>query len=491
MQRSPTVTEARRPSKRPLMVLGCTSDAGKRFLSTALCRWLARRGERVAPFKAQNMSNNAAVCADGAEIGRAQYLQALAAGVAPEARMNPVLLKPEADTHSQVVVMGRFDPVLTRTPWLERRAKLWPLIASAYDSLAADFDRVVIEGAGSPAEPNLMAYDLVNLAVARHAGADCYLVADIDKGGAFAHLLGTWHTLDPADRGLIKGFVLNRFRGDPALLLDARQWLEDKTGVPTVALVPFRRHVLPEEDNFFHRTPDSASGRLRIGLVLYPWASNLDDFDPLAHEPGVDLVPVRTRDDLTNLAAVLLPGSKNTAASLAYLREQGLAARLSALATSGVPLYGVCGGLQMLGRVIHDPDGLEGPAGSSVAGLGLLDVETTFASEKVTRQTRVACTDGGSVEGYEIHLGQTTSGPLAHPHLADGLGFRQGNVTAVYLHGIFANDAYRYRFLETLGWHGTPTSWQARLNAEFDRVADLVDESGWATSILDISSKDC
>src|SRR5438132_5157736 len=200
-------------AKRAIMVLGCSSDAGKSFLAAALCRWLARRGERVAPFKAQNMSNNAGVCADGSEIGRAQYLQALAAGVPPEARMNPVLLKPEGDTRSQVVVMGRHDPTLTATPWLERRGRLWPAITAALDSLLGDFDRIVLEGAGSPAEPNLMRHDLVNLAVARRAGAACYLVADVDRGGSFAHLLGTWQTMDDADRALLFGFVLNKFSG--------------------------------------------------------------------------------------------------------------------------------------------------------------------------------------------------------------------------------------------------------------------------------------
>jgi len=469
---------------RPVMVLGCTSDAGKSFLSAALCRWFARKGERVAPFKAQNMSNNAAVCPDGSEIGRAQFLQAQAAGVVPDARMNPVLLKPEADTHSQVVVMGRYSPLLTRTPWLERREKLWPVICSAYDSLAADFGRVVIEGAGSPAEPNLMAYDLVNLAVARYTGAACYLVADIDRGGAFAHLLGTWQTLEPADRPLIRGFVLNKFRGDPELLLDAREWLLERTGVPTVALVTYRRHLLPEEDNFFHRAPAASKGHVRIGLLLYPWASNLDDFDPLAHQEGVDVIPVRTAEDLEALDALLLPGSKNTAGSLSFLREQGFAALLTAMAASGLPVYGICGGLQMLGRTIADPEGMEGPAGSSVPGLGLLDVETTFATEKITRQTRVSCFDGGSVEGYEIHVGQTCAGPSAKPHLAEGLGFRQGNVTGVYLHGIFTNDHYRYRFLEALGWTGGHEAWKTRIEAELDTVADLVDESGWAKDLV-------
>jgi len=461
------------------MVLGCSSDAGKSFLTAALCRWFARRGERVAPFKAQNMSNNAGVCADGSEIGRAQVLQALAAGVRPEARMNPVLLKPEADTRSQVVLMGRYDRALTATPWLERRERLWPAIASALDSLLRDFERVILEGAGSPAEPNLMRHDLVNLAVARRAGAACYLVADVDRGGAFAHLLGTWQTIDAADRKLLRGFVLNKFRGDPELLLDAREWLEARTGVPTVAVVPYRRHLLPEEDSFFHR-PERQEGRTRVALVLYPYASNLDEFDPLIHEEGVEVVPLERPEDLEGVAAVLLPGSKNTVASLNHLRRSGLAARIVALAKAGVPVLGICGGLPMLGRWIHDPDRVEG---RDAEGLGLLDVDTIFAGDKTTRRTRVLSTDCGWVEGYEIHLGHTVADPHVETHLAGGLGFRQGNVAGVYLHGLFENTAYRTHFLRSLGWSGSTTDWEERVQTQLDRVADLIDESGWAKNL--------
>ncbi|HWT84404.1 MAG TPA: cobyric acid synthase [Myxococcales bacterium] len=466
-------------AKQAIMVLGCSSDAGKSFLTAALCRWFARRGERVAPFKAQNMSNNAGVCAEGSEIGRAQVLQALAAGVRPEARMNPVLLKPEADTRSQVVLMGRYDRALTATPWLERRERLWPAIASALDSLLRDFERVILEGAGSPAEPNLMRHDLVNLAVARRAGAACYLVADVDRGGAFAHLLGTWQTIDAADRKLLRGFVLNKFRGDPELLLDAREWLEARTGVPTVAVVPYRRHLLPEEDSFFHR-PERQEGRTRVALVLYPYASNLDEFDPLIHEEGVEVVPLERPEDLEGVAAVLLPGSKNTVASLNHLRRSGLAARIVALAKAGVPVLGICGGLQMLGRWIHDPDRVEG---RDAEGLGLLDVDTIFAGDKTTRRTRVLSTDCGWVEGYEIHLGHTVADPHVETHLAGGLGFRQGNVAGVYLHGLFENTAYRTHFLRSLGWSGSTTDWEERVQTQLDRVADLIDESGWAKNL--------
>src|SRR5262245_45398969 len=236
------------------MLLGRTSDAGKSFLAAGLCRLLANRGLHTAPFKAQNMSNNAAVTADGLEMGRAQYLQALAARATPQARMNPVLLKPSADTYSQVILMGRYDPEVSRLPWLERKARLWPVVVAALHDLLADYEQVVIEGAGSPAEVNLRASDIVNMAVALEAQADCYLIADIDRGGAFAHLLGTWLCLEPEEQALIKGFVLNKFRGDPALLGNAMDWLQERTGVPTVAIVPMLRHRLPEEDAFHHHS---------------------------------------------------------------------------------------------------------------------------------------------------------------------------------------------------------------------------------------------
>src|SRR6266567_5955240 len=236
----------------PIMSMGCSSDAGKSFIVTALCRHLANRGVRVAPFKAQNMSNNAAVTPDGAEIGRAQYLQALAARITPQTRMNPVLLKPSADTESQVIVMGRVDPAISAMPWLERPPRLWPIVREALYSLMRDYEQVIIEGGGSPAEINLRTSDIVNMRVARECQADVYLVADIDRGGAFAHLLGTWHCLEPEEQALVKGFIVNKFRGDPALLGNALDWLHERTGIPVVALIPMVRHALPEEDTLHH-----------------------------------------------------------------------------------------------------------------------------------------------------------------------------------------------------------------------------------------------
>ena len=463
----------------PLMVQGCTSDAGKSFLCAALCRHLANQGLSVAPFKAQNMSNNAAVTAAGLEMGRAQYLQAQAARVQPDVRMNPVLLKPTADTSSQTVVLGEVDHEVARLPWGGRRERLWEPVRRSLHGLIADHDVVVIEGAGSPAEVNLRAGDIVNMAVALEAQADVYLVSDIDRGGSFAHLLGTWHCLTPEERALLKGFVLNRFRGDPALLGDAPAWLEGETGVPVVAVVPYLRHRLPEEDALHHRSR-WREGSINLALVAYPWASNLDEFDPLVHEEGVNVVPLREREELTGYDAILLPGSKNTVGSLQYLRTTGLAAELQRAARSGTKVVGVCGGMQLLGERILDPEGVEG---GDAEGLGLLDLVTRFQPGKQTRQREVRWTEGGSVSGYEIHHGATDPGPSVEPFLEDGLGWRQGNVLGTYLHGLLENTAYRQRFLEGLGWSGQTVDWQAQLDAELECVARLVEESGWAARL--------
>jgi adenosylcobyric acid synthase len=344
-------------------------------------------------------------------------------------------------------------------------------VRQALHSLLADHEQVIIEGAGSPAEINLRAGDIVNMAVALECQAECYLVADIDRGGAFAHLLGTWLCLEPAEQSLIKGFVLNKFRGDPALLGNAMDWLRERTGVPTVAIVPMIRNTLPEEDTLHHRA-QPAAGQVNVALIVYPYASNLDEFDPLIHEPGVNVVPVRARLPLAGYDAIILPGSKNTAESLRDLRRSGLADEVLAAAARGQAILGVCGGLQLLGRQIDDPEQIES---GSVAGLGLLDVSTTLAAPKTTRQMQARWLPGGErLEGYEIHHGQTTAGPLAQPHLDEGLGWQQGKVCGVYVHGLLENTAYRQWWLERLGWHGQAEDWASRLDAELDRVADLV-----------------
>jgi len=458
------------------MIMGCTSDSGKSFLVTALCRYFANQGVRVAPFKAQNMSNNAAVTPDGLEMGRAQYLQAVAARITPQARFNPVLLKPSADTYSQVIVSGRFDPAISALPWMERKTRLWPIVYHALDSLLSDYEQVVIEGAGSPAEVNLRQSDIVNMRVARACQADVYLATDIDRGGAFAHLLGTWMCLEPEEQARIKGFVLNKFRGDQTLLGNAMDWLQERTGIPTVAIVPMVPHTLPEEDTFHHRA-EPVAGQINLALILYPYASNVDEFDPLIHTPGVNVVPVRAHTSLESYAAILLPGSKNTVESLRTLQQNGLAAELIQAAARGQVILGVCGGMQLLGRSICDPHHLEG--GDS-DGLGLLDLATTLEPYKITSQRTTQWLGGSPVCGYEIHHGKTQAGPQVHAHLGDGLGWYQGNVYGVYLHGLLENTSYRQWFLDQCGWHGKVEDWTTRLDAELDRVAELVTSTHWA-----------
>lgn len=462
-----------------VMVLGTSSGAGKSWLATALCRHYARLGLKVAPFKAQNMSNNARVVEHG-EIGSAQYFQALAARATPEVRMNPVLLKPEADTHSQYVLMGRVDAALTALPWRERGERAWPTVRQALRELIDENEVVVIEGAGSPAEINLMANDIVNLRVAREANARCLLVTDIDRGGAFAHLYGTWALLPEADRARVRGFVLNKFRGDAALLAPGPQQLQQLTGVPTVAVVPMQwRHGLPEEDGVFDdRSHAAGPVHTTIAVVAWPRISNLDEFQPLKNVPGVRLQWVRAPAEGAGADVIVLPGSKATAADLAWLREQGLDRWVAEHAARGGRVLGVCGGLQVLGEALIDTDGIDGNA----PGLGLLPLVTTFARDKTVRRTEArfgelagpwAALSGVAVSGYEIHHGQTAP----HPAMAaqgdvareamPGLAWQStaGNVLGLYLHGLFEDD----RVLRALFGTAAPT-----LDAVFERLADAL-----------------
>jgi adenosylcobyric acid synthase len=464
-----------------VMVLGTSSGAGKSWLTAALCRWYAQRGLRVAPFKAQNMSNNARVVPgrEGrcGEIGSAQYHQALAARAQPTVFMNPVLLKPEADTRSQVVVLGEVDRELGATPWRERSEKVWPLVAEALDALRAEHDVVVIEGAGSPAEINLHDSDFVNMRVARHANAQCLLVADIDRGGAFAHLYGTWALLPPDERALIRGFVLNKFRGDESLLAPGPRLLEELTGVPVVATIPFvHDHGLPEEDGVFDDgTRTSGEADRTIAVVAYPRISNLDEFEPLRHIAGVRLVWARTPADCAGADWIVLPGSKHTSADLAWLRAQRLDDAIARHASGGGAVLGICGGLQMLGEALVDPHGIDGNA----PGLGLLPVVSVFGPAKTVKRTRTAfarltgewqALSHAEVDGYEIHHGQTAWHPAMRPgqEVIPGLAWQnaEGNVLGVYLHGLF-EDA---RVVKALFGAAARD-----LDATFDRLAALVD----------------
>jgi adenosylcobyric acid synthase len=469
------------------MIQGCTSDAGKSLLTAALCRSFANRGVRVAPFKAQNMSNNAAVCVDGSEIGRAQYLQAIAARVEPDVRMNPILLKPVADTSSSVIMMGRPAPELTTIGWGERRSHTWPVVCDALRSLREEFDLVIAEGAGSPAEVNLRASDIVNMVVALEADAHVYLVADIDRGGAFAHLLGTVECLAADERALVRGFVLNKFRGDAALLSPAPEWLQERSGIATVAVVPWLRHRVPDEDRLLlHNDGNDVSvlgPKKRVALIAYPWASNFDEFEGLASVAELSVEVVRERVDLRAYDAVILPGSRNTVASLAWLRTTGMAAEVNAAARAGVYTLGVCGGLQMLGVHISDPDELE--SGGEVEGLGLLDVHTVLTEMKTTRQVEAVITESReTVKGYEIHHGVTTAGGGVVAELEEQLGWASGNVTGVYIHGLLDDATYLRRFLGRIGIESTSAvDREAALDTEFDVLAKSVDATGWTDHI--------
>ena len=470
---------------RCVMVLGTTSGAGKSWLTTALCRYYARQGLKVVPFKAQNMSNNARVVERG-EIGSAQYFQSLAAKALPDVRMNPLLLKPEKDTQSQVVLMGQVNAELSRMAWRGRSASVWPVIAGALDELIAENDVVVIEGAGSPAEINLKSSDIVNMRVALHANAACLLVTDIDRGGAFAHLYGTWAMLDAAEQQRIKGFVLNKFRGDASLLAPGPQMLQDLTGVPTVATLPmWWQHGLPEEDGVFDaRTMATGAVSQTIAVIAYPRISNLDEFQPLKNVPGVRLMWVRSPSELAGLGAadwIILPGSKHTSGDLDWLRKQGLDSAIASHAARGGRVLGICGGLQMLGEALIDPHGIDGNG----PGLGLLSVVTVFEQHKTVRHRQCVfgevdgawlALSGLTVQGYEIHHGITSArsdmaaaGDTARPVMPEGMAWQNaaGNVLGVYMHGLFEDPA----LLQALFGAAVPT-----LEQVFEGLADYVAE---------------
>jgi adenosylcobyric acid synthase len=476
---------------RAVMVLGTTSGAGKSWLATALCRWYERRGLKVAPFKAQNMSNNARVVpgVDGrlGEIGSAQYFQALAARRTPDVRMNPVLLKPERDTASQVVVMGEVRPDLAAVPWRERSEALWPFARDALQGLMNDNDLVVIEGAGSPAEINLHASDYVNMRTALAAQAACLLVTDIDRGGAFAHLYGTHQLLPAVERRLLRGFVLNRFRGDASLLPPGPQQLQQLTGVPTLAVLPmWRGHGLPEEDGVFDDAPTGKG--LRIAVVAYPRISNLDEFQPLRSLPGVRLSWAREPGDLADADWVILPGSKHTSSDLAWLRSQGLDAAIALHASTGRRVLGLCGGLQMLGDDLIDPHGVDGEG----PGLGLLPLVTRFDLHKhlAAATMRFGLVEGAwsalsnvNAHGYEIRHGRTefSPGASASSVLTNGqgetIGWQRGNVLGLYAHGLF-ESAPVLRAL--FGAEIKP------LDAVFDGLADFIDVHFEPGSLMDL-----
>lgn len=481
-----------------LMVQGTASSAGKSTLVAGLCRLFARQGVRVAPFKAQNMSNNAAVCADGGEIGRAQFAQAIAAGVEPTVDMNPILLKPQAGA-AQVIVRGQVHSTQTAAQYFgPARDQLWPVVAESLDRLRAAYDLVVAEGAGSPAEINLRPRDLVNMRVALHARADVLLVADIDRGGAFAALLGTWEWLTNDERGLVRGFILNKFRGDARLLAPAPALLEERTGVAVVGVVPYLDNlVLPEEDAAsLHQRPAPAAC-LEIAIVRLPHLANFDEFGALEAEPDVAIRYVTRPAELRAPDLVILPGSKATIPDLLWLHERGLAERIRWLAAHATPILGVCGGYQMLGRLVRDPRRLES-AYASAAGLGLLPIETELGGTK--RLVRASgrghtgapglwsALDGVEVHGYEIHLGASVGLTQQQQLLdlgcgPDGCVTADGIVAGTYLHGIFEQTEPRQALLDALA-HARGFSRSPAVAASADPYDEL---AGVLAATLDLS----
>ncbi|NBE80159.1 cobyric acid synthase [Micromonospora sp. NEAU-HG-1] len=462
-----------------MMVAGTASDAGKSLVTTALCRAFARRGVKVAPFKSQNMSNNSMVCADGTEIGRAQWVQALAAGAEPEAAMNPVLLKPGGERRSHVVVMGRPAGEISSKEFVGGRTHLAAAAYAAYDDLSSRYDLVVAEGAGSPAEINLRAGDYVNMGLARHADMPVVVVGDIDRGGVFAALYGTVALLEPADQALVAGFVVNKFRGDDTLLAPGLRRLEEIAGRPVLGTLPWSSDVwLDSEDALdLQGRRAGAGGGLRVVVVRLPRISNFTDVDALGLEPGVDVVFTADPHDVADADLVVLPGTRATISDLAWLRSRGLDRAIVRHAEAGRAVFGVCGGFQMLGRHVHDPDGVEAGEPTSVAGLGLLRVETTFAAQKVLRLPQGEAF-GAPASGYEIHHGRISRDAGAAEFLG---GAQDGNVLGTMWHGSLESDALRTAVLDLAarvrGGSFAPSgvSFDAAREARLDLLGDLAE----------------
>jgi len=495
-------------SARALMILGTGSHVGKSILTTALCRILSDEGYRVAPFKAQNMSLNSAATPDGREIGRAQALQAEACRIAPTAAMNPILIKPSCDTSAQIVVMGQVWGQASAADYHQRRVEeLFPVVVDAYRQLAGEHDIVVIEGAGSPAEINLKAHDIVNMRMAKAAGAACLLVGDIDRGGVFASLLGTVELLDPEERAMLRGFVVNKFRGDASLLQPGIEMIACRIQLPCAGVVPHLPNLgLDEEDSVAledRRTARRAwepcehgpGRRLRIGVIAFPYMANFTDFDALAAEPSVALAFLDDPADALKADLLILPGSKQTLDDLAWLRRAGFEqAVLNFPGRAGI--LGICGGMQMLGRSIEDPDGAESNGVSRCAqGLDLLPIATKLQREKVTRMVQGrAAFPAPCFHGYEIHMGETVYPDDAQPFAEiqragdaewrpDGVIADGGRAVGTYVHGLFNADAFRHSFLAAArrACSLEPANQWACVTAEreqrIDRLADHVRQS--------------
>jgi adenosylcobyric acid synthase len=482
-----------------LVVLGTSSSVGKSLLVTGLCHLFARRGVKVAPYKAQNMSNNAAVCPDGSEIGRAQYTQALACGLEPHVDMNPVLIKPEADSRSQVVVMGRAWQTLSAREYYPKKKILWEEATAALDRLRDQYELVVIEGAGSAAELNLKGGDIVNMAIARYANAPVLLAGDIDRGGIFAQLIGTVWLLEPEERELVKGFIVNKFRGDISLFADGVKIMEEKSDVPVLGVVPYLHDLfIPEEDavaleNPFE-IPAAKTEEIEIVVTHLPRIANFDDFDPIAADPGVRVRYVTSPEQVGNPDAIIIPGTKSTINDLEWLRSQGFEKIIQKHAQNGGAVVGICGGYQMLGEAVHDPNHVESKL-DSAPGLGLLPIETVFAGDKATHQASAkiqsdsgwfAELEGQTIRGYEIHMGRTdsqtpwmqlTKRSGLSVQITDGATSEDGKVWGCYVHGLFSNENLRRAWLKDLGWKEETASEQDPFAASLTRLADTLEST--------------
>jgi adenosylcobyric acid synthase len=468
-----------------LMVQGTTSDAGKSLLATALCRWLARQGVRVAPFKPQNMALNSAVTVDGGEIGRAQAVQAAACRLAPHSDMNPVLLKPNSDVGAQVIVQGRAIGNMNAEVYHDYKRVAREAVLQSHARLAAAYQVIVAEGAGSPAEINLRTQDIANMGFAEAVDCPVLLIADIDRGGVFAHLVGTLALLSESERARVCGFVINRFRGDRALLDPGLRWLEHETGKPVLGVLPYLHGLhLDAEDALPPSAPGTTGNarQLRVAVPVVPRICNHTDFDALRSHPQVEFRFVAPGEALPGADLFILPGSKNVRADLEFLRAQGWEHHLARHLRYGGKVMGICGGFQMLGRHLHDPLGIEGPTGSST-GLGWLDMETTLQGEKQLRNTggRLMLEDA-AVRGYEIHAGSSAGPALARPalclaHGPDGAISADGQILGSYLHGLFDMPAacaalLRWAGLNEAGAH----DYSALREATLERLADAVEQ---------------
>ena len=463
---------------RALMIQGAGSNVGKSLLVAGLCRAAKRRGLKVAPFKPQNMSNNAAVTADGGEIGRAQALQALASGLEPHTDMNPILLKPETETGSQVIVQGRRLTTVRAREYAALKPKLMAPVLESFGRLKSTVDLVIVEGAGSPAEINLRAGDIANMGFARAANVPVVLVGDIDRGGVIAQIVGTQAVLDPADAVMIEGFVINKFRGDPSLFEDGYKQIAARTGWRGFGVLPFFPAAarLPAEDAL-DLPRGGGTGAFRVAALQFSRIANFDDLDPLAQEPGVSLTMVRSGEAIPGDSdLVILPGSKSTRGDLDFLRAQGWHIDLAAHVRRCGYVLGICGGYQMLGRRICDPDGIEGPAGET-PGLNLLDVDTVMTADKrLTRTEATHAATGAPIRGYEIHIGETTGEARSRPFAdvggeAEGAVSADGRVMGSYLHGMFSGDDFRRAFLRQLGAAPSSTSYAAGIEETLDALA--------------------